>query len=330
MIENLEDELRNVKIDGTLENELRNIKLDIFSLSNNPNNTLKEFLRKPTKTIGGEVSIIEPGTYNVTRDLIVKEKISLRDVQLVFSPGAGMIVYGGINLEGTKEKPIILTGDGWKNLVLYEGESTIKHTIMNGGSARIEIPDAEESFFNMNDSLGGNLYIENVNAVIDHLTLMNSKAGGGMYAYSSWIDAKNVLAYENLGNVKAGGITIKSGVNNNGKNSILRDSMITKNESTGTGGLEISSSSIQLENMQITNNKSQISYGGVLLEKNSYKLMIEKEITIKNITIEENQGLIVGGLALRGVKIPYEDLMTCKIQNNKSHGGKDHDVSQEY
>ncbi len=113
-----------------------------------PSNVLEVIVPQFGETVLPEPlkETLVPGAYKVERDLVVPNGVVFRPgagVTLLFSPDAGLIVDGRLEMKGTEENPILLeglNGGPWKGIqVGRSGHADIEHARLRGCSTCVEV-----------------------------------------------------------------------------------------------------------------------------------------------------------------------------------------------
>ncbi|MDP8321722.1 MAG: right-handed parallel beta-helix repeat-containing protein [Candidatus Stygibacter australis] len=136
-------------------------------------------------------------------------------------------------------------------------------------------------------SLGGGIYCLEASPMLDHLTIYNCSAnsysGGGIYCEScNSIQMESLIIYNNTATMWGGGIFM-----NDCSNAALSNSEIRNNSSSYTGGgMQCLVSTMELENVIISDNLSGCHGGGIYAQNCDIITMQNCEVISNNVYID--------------------------------------------
>lgn len=288
---------------------------------------------------------IPKGNYLINHDIYIHEGCCLNikpGAQLYFNRDCGIIAFGKLNAEGTAEEPIVITGDNWSNLIFIQNSlisgitNNLEFVIIHGGSSRRTHPIDADNFTSINlKGLGGNICAINTDLNINHSLISSGKSnrGGGIFSYKGNIKLTDSIVCNNQAKW-TGGIEIKMASSWGNKRSFLDNIIIDGNRSElSAGGLAINKGFIELMNLAIVNNYSEESCGGITIHHSIEcdLLLIGKQyVRLSNSVITNNSGSTEGGLFTANCHITDPITASNRIYKNIARDSDAHDIQQSF
>ncbi|MFZ5433592.1 MAG: T9SS type A sorting domain-containing protein [Calditrichota bacterium] len=231
---------------------------------------------------------MEDSPYMITGHLQVIGRDTLfveRGVRIVFTGPYRIYVFGGIEVYGTAENPVVFTADTTVNQDGWGGLRFISaHALSHLNYCIIENGRAEGS---AEYGLGGGIYCENSQVELNHSEIRFCKAGSGHGIYArerSKVNLNETVLFSNGSDVGSGGgicLRVNSELVANG-------AVFDANKALYGGGITTDESTVTLQNCVLRKNTASVNGGGIFSTSST--------VTLKHTFLLSNLSIGGGGM----------------------------------